>query len=98
MQPGPAAKETITMCAAYFDAIREAEEDVAEALGHIRAEQDAGRITVTEAAAERVQLLERHLERCRQLRAEHLGSLGGSRPTGRSRWTAGSGPRASRSL
>ena len=31
--------------------------------------------TVTEAAAERVGLLERHLERCRQLRAEHLGSL-----------------------
>ena len=84
------------MCAAYFDAIREAEEDVAEALGHIRAEEDAGRITVTEAAAERVGLLERHLERCRQLRAEHLGSLGGSRPTARTGWTAGSVPRAER--
>ena len=56
-----------------FDAIRRAEEDVSEALGHIRAEEDAGRITTVEAAAERVGLLERHLERCRQLRAEHLG-------------------------
>ena len=61
------------MCAAYFDAIREAEEDVAEALGHIRAEEDAGRITVTEAAAERIELLERHLELCQQARLDHLG-------------------------
>ena len=60
-------------CSAYFDAIRQAEEDVSEALGHIRAEEDAGRITTVEAATERVGLLERHLERCRRLRAEHLG-------------------------
>jgi len=60
-------------CSAYFDAIREAEDDVADALGNIRAEEDAGRITTVEAATERVGLLERHLERCRQLRAEHLG-------------------------
>ena len=32
-------------CSAYFDAIREADDDVADALGHIRAEEDAGRIT-----------------------------------------------------
>lgn len=57
----------------YFDALREAEEDVSEALGQIRAEEDAGRLAPVEAAAERVGLLERHLERCRQLRAEHLG-------------------------
>jgi hypothetical protein len=61
-------------CSRYFDAIREAEEDVSDALGHIRAEEDAGRITTVEAATERVGLLERHLERCRQLRAEHFGS------------------------
>ena len=60
-------------CSAYFDAIREAEDDVADALGHIRAEEDAGRISTVEAATERVGLLERHLERCRQLRAEHFG-------------------------
>jgi len=60
-------------CSAYFDAIHAAEDDVADALGHIRAEEEAGRITTVEAATERVGLLERHLERCRQLRAEHLG-------------------------
>jgi hypothetical protein len=41
-------------CSAYFDAIRQAEDDVADALGHIRAEEDGGRITTVEAAAERV--------------------------------------------
>jgi hypothetical protein len=59
-------------CGRYFDAIREAEDDVADGLGHIRAEEDAGRISTVEAATERVGLLERHLERCRQLRAEHF--------------------------
>ena len=62
-------------CSAYFAAIRDAEDDVDDALGRIRAEEDAGRITPVEAAAERVGLLERHLERCRQLRAEHLGGI-----------------------
>jgi hypothetical protein len=61
-------------CSAYFDSIREAEDDVADALGHIRAREDAREITTVEAAAERVGLLEAHLERCRQLRAE----LGGA--------------------
>ena len=60
-------------CSAYFDAIRQAEEDVSEALGHIRAEEDAGRITTVEAAAERITVLERHLAECRRLRAEHFG-------------------------
>ena len=57
----------------YFDAIRAAEEDVSGALGRIRAREDAREITPSGAAAERVGLLERHLERCRQLRREHLG-------------------------
>ena len=57
----------------YFDAIRRAEEDISEALGHVRAEENAGRITTAEAAAERIELLERHLELCQRLRAEHLG-------------------------
>jgi hypothetical protein len=58
---------------AYYDAIRRAEEDISEALAHVRAEEDAHRITTAEAAAERIGLLERHIERCRQLRAGHLG-------------------------
>ena len=56
--------------AAYFAAMREADEDLADALGHVRAEQDAGRITPAQAAAERVGLLERHLAECRRLRRE----------------------------
>jgi hypothetical protein len=58
---------------AYFAALRDEQEAVDDALAAIRAEQDAGRITAVEAATERAGLLERHLERCRQLRAEHLG-------------------------
>jgi hypothetical protein len=54
----------------YFDAMREADERLDEALAHLRAEQDAGRITAAEAAAERVGLLERHLAECQRLRRE----------------------------
>ena len=73
MENDPTSTSGGGRCSAYFDAIRAAEDDIAEALGHIRAEEDAGRITTVEAATERVSLLERHLERCRRLRAEHLG-------------------------
>ena len=55
---------------AYFDAMREADEVLDDALGHVRAEQDAGRITPAQAAAERIGLLERHLAECRRLRRE----------------------------
>ena len=58
---------------AYYDAVSRADADLDEALGHVRAEQDAGRITPAEAAAERVELLERHLELCQQARLDHLG-------------------------
>ena len=58
---------------AYFDAMREADETLDDALGHVRAEEDARRITPTEAATERVSLLERHLAECRRLRRELLG-------------------------
>ena len=58
---------------AYYDAVSQADADLDEALGHVRAEQDAGRITPVEAAAERVELLERHLELCQQARLDHLG-------------------------
>jgi hypothetical protein len=43
------------------------------ALSHVRAEEDAHRITPAEAAAERVGLLERHLAECQRLRRELLG-------------------------
>ena len=59
---------------AYYDAVSKADADLEEALSHVRAEEDAHRITPLEACAERVGLLERHLEECRRLRREHLGS------------------------
>lgn len=58
---------------AYFDALRALAEALDDALGHVRAEQDAGRITPAEAAARRVELLERHLAECQRLRRELLG-------------------------
>lgn len=58
---------------AYFDAMREADEVLDDALGHIRAEQDAGRLSPAEAAAERVGVLERHIAECQRLRRELLG-------------------------
>ena len=44
---------------AYYDAMRDADEALADALSHVRAEEDAHRITTIEAAAERVGLLDR---------------------------------------
>jgi hypothetical protein len=58
---------------AYFAALGDEQDALDDALAAIRAEQDAGRITTAEAAAERADLLEQHLERLRQLRARHLG-------------------------
>ena len=59
---------------AYYAAMREADDDLADALAAIRAEQDEHRLSPAEAAAERCEFLERHLEECRRLRREHLGS------------------------
>jgi hypothetical protein len=58
---------------AYYDAMRDADEVLEDALSHVRAEEDAHRITPAEAAAERVGLLERHLAECQRLRRELLG-------------------------
>ena len=58
---------------AYYDAVSRADADLEDALGHVRAEEDAHRITTVEAAAERIGLLERHLELCQQARLDHLG-------------------------
>jgi hypothetical protein len=64
---------TSDLHSAYFSAIHQADADLEEAISHVRAEEDAHRITPAEAAAERCELLERHLELCRQARLEHLG-------------------------
>jgi hypothetical protein len=57
----------------YYRAVTESNDALEEALGHVRAEQDAGRLTTSQACAERIKLLEDHLERCRELRRQHLG-------------------------
>ena len=58
---------------AYYAALGDADEALTDAMAAVRAEQDAGRITVLEACLERCGLLERHLAELRRLRAEHLG-------------------------
>jgi len=58
---------------AYYDAVSKADTDLEEALSHVRAEEDAHRITPVGAAAERIGLLEHHLGLCQQARLDHLG-------------------------
>jgi hypothetical protein len=58
---------------AYADALAQAADDLGDAISHIVAEQDSGRISPLQACLERVGLLEAHLERLKRLRAEHLG-------------------------
>jgi hypothetical protein len=58
---------------AYYRAVAEADDDLQAAISHVVAEQDAGRISLAEAAVERCELLTRHLERLEQLRRELLG-------------------------
>ena len=57
----------------YYEAMHQADEDLAAALSALRIEEDSHRVTTAEAAAGRVGLLERHIELCQQLRREHLG-------------------------
>lgn len=54
----------------YYKAMRDADADLDEALSHVRAEVDAGRITPLEGCAERCGLYERHLQLCQRLRRE----------------------------
>jgi hypothetical protein len=58
---------------AYFAAIAAADEQLEAGLAALRRREDAGEIRPAEAAAERVHMLEHHLELCRQARLEHLG-------------------------
>ena len=57
---------------AYYDAMRDADEALDDALAAVRAEEAEGHITPVEAAGERCELLQRHIDECRRLRAEHL--------------------------
>jgi hypothetical protein len=67
------AGENATGHSAYYAAVSAADDDLEDALGHVRACQDAGEIAVREAADERVKLLENHAQRVQDLRREHLG-------------------------
>ncbi|MGO8957575.1 MAG: hypothetical protein ACLQFR_09435 [Streptosporangiaceae bacterium] len=57
---------------AYAQHVSDAADRLDEQLASIRRDQDAGDITVREAADERVQVLGEHLDRLRLLRAEYL--------------------------
>jgi hypothetical protein len=63
---------TSTSSITYFDAMHEADKTLDEALSHVRADSNAGRITPAAAATERCGLLEKHLSECRRLRREML--------------------------
>jgi len=54
----------------YFAEMHRADESLDDALAAVRAEHDAGRITLLQACAERCELLERHLAECQRLRGE----------------------------
>ena len=57
----------------YSDAMRDADEAVDDALAAIRADEADGTLTPAQAAAERVSVLQRHLDECKRLRRELLG-------------------------
>jgi hypothetical protein len=54
----------------YFEAMRDADEALDDGLAAIRAEEAENRITPVAAAAERCELLQRHIAECRRLRGE----------------------------
>jgi hypothetical protein len=54
----------------YYAALRATGKALDDALAAVRTEEDAGRISPAQAAAERVGLLERHLAELRRLRRE----------------------------
>lgn len=58
---------------AYLRAAQEADDDIRDALEAVTLELAAGRITAEEADAEKLGLLQRHLQICRDLRVRHLG-------------------------
>jgi hypothetical protein len=56
---------------AFYEAVQSADEALSAELAAIRDAEAADRITPAEAAAKRVELLERHLAALRRLRREH---------------------------
>lgn len=60
----------------YFAALKAEQDALDDALGAIRAETDAGRLSVADAAAEREQLLTAHLGRLAAIRDHYLGEPG----------------------
>jgi hypothetical protein len=68
----------------YYRAVSQADQDLENALSRVRTEEDAGRLTVLDAALERMRLLEGHLAQCQALRRDYLGSQsGGTAAAGR---------------
>ncbi len=57
----------------YNDLIAQASDRLDQQLANIRRDQDAGDITVREAADERITVMTEHLNRLRLLREEYLG-------------------------
>jgi hypothetical protein len=66
MRPGGPAVSAYTAEAAALDVALDMH------ISEIRRRQDAGEITVRQAAGERVRVLEDHLDAVRRLRAEHF--------------------------
>jgi len=58
---------------AYYHAVTAEDERLCATLAAIRADQDAGHLTVREAADNRIAVLETHLDRCQELRRKYLG-------------------------
>jgi len=57
----------------YNDLVSEAGDTLSVKLANIRRDEDAGDITVREAADERIAVMSQHLTRLRLLREEFLG-------------------------
>ncbi len=71
-QPPPAPASPSHSADSYSKLVDQSCARLTEQLANIRKDQDAGDITVREAADERIQVMEEHLERLRLLREEYL--------------------------
>jgi hypothetical protein len=58
----------------YAEAAAAEDEQLDQALTLIRRQEDAGRLTVTEAASQRITAMEKHLAALQELREQHLES------------------------
>jgi hypothetical protein len=63
----------------FYEAVKAEDHKLQQALADIRRRQDAGTISIRQAADERVSVLEAHLAAVRALRREHLGDDGEAR-------------------